>query len=34
MRQGVLKLNVEFRDLLSNDLGAVAGLLFDVGTGR
>jgi type II restriction enzyme len=34
MRQGVLSLNAEHRDLLSNDLGAIAGLLFDVGTGR
>lgn len=34
MREGVLRLNREYRDLLSNDLGAVAGLLFDIGTGR
>ncbi len=34
MRTGVLDLNRRFRDLLSNDLGAVAGLLFDLGTGR
>ena len=34
MRQGVLELNAEYRELLSNDLGAVAGLLFDVGSGR
>lgn len=34
MRQGILRLNVEHRALLSNDLGAVAGLLFDIGTGR
>ena len=34
MRAGVLELNTRYRDLLSNDLGAVAGLLFDVGTGR
>lgn len=34
MRQGVLELNARYRDLLSNDLGAIAGLLFDVGTGR
>ena len=34
MRQGVLGLNGRYRDLLSNDLGAVAGLLFDVGAGR
>lgn len=34
MRTGVLRMNAEHRALLSNDLGAVAGLLFDVGTGR
>lgn len=34
MRTGMLKLNARYRDLLSNDLGAVAGLLFDVGSGR
>ena len=34
MREGILRLNAEYRTLLSNDLGAVAGLLFDVGTGR
>lgn len=34
MREGMLRLNAEHRALLSNDLGAVAGLLFDVGTGR
>lgn len=34
MREGILRLNEEQRDLLSNDLGAVAGLLFDVGSGR
>ena len=34
MRAGVLALNSAHRDLLSNDLGAVAGLLFDVGSGR
>lgn len=34
MRQGILRFNEEHRDLLSNDLGAVAGLLFDVGTER
>jgi type II restriction enzyme len=34
MRQGILRLNTEYRDLLSNDLGAVAGLLFDVGIER
>ena len=34
MRDGVLRVNEQHRDLLSNDLGAVAGLLFDVGRGR
>ena len=34
MREGILQLNGDHRDLLSNDLGAIAGLLFDVGSGR
>jgi type II restriction enzyme len=34
MRAGILRLNAEHRDLLSNDLGAVGGLLFDIGSGR
>lgn len=34
MRSGLLDLNDEYRDLLSNDLGAVGGLLFDIGSGR
>ena len=34
MREGILKLNAQYRDLLSNDLGAIAGLLFDIGSGR
>src|SRR6266542_28286 len=34
MRAGMLRLNARYRDLLSNDLGAIAGLLFDVGSGR
>lgn len=34
MREGVLALNSAHRNLLSNDLGAVAGLLFDLGSGR
>jgi type II restriction enzyme len=34
MRLGILALNTEFRGLLSNDLGAIAGFLFDLGTGR
>lgn len=34
MRQGILQLNQRYRDLLSNDLGAIGGFLFDVGSGR
>lgn len=34
MREGILELNHEYRSLLSNDLGALAGLLFDIGMSR
>ncbi|HEX4913825.1 MAG TPA: type II restriction endonuclease, partial [Vicinamibacterales bacterium] len=34
MREGILRINADHRDALSNDLGAIAGLLFDIGTGR
>ena len=34
MREGILRLNEQHRDLLSNDLGAIGGLLFDLGSGR
>ena len=34
MREGILRINTGHKDLLSNDLGAIGGLLFDVGTGR
>ena len=34
MREGILRLNAEHRDLLSNDFGAIGGFLFDVGSGR
>jgi type II restriction enzyme len=34
MRERILRLNGDHRDLLSNDLGAIAGLLFDIGSGR
>ena len=34
MREGILRLNTQHRALLSNDLGAVGALLFDVGSGR
>jgi type II restriction enzyme len=34
MRAGMLELTERYRDQLSNDLGAIAGLLFDVGSGR
>lgn len=34
MREGILRLNAMYRERLSNDLGAIGGLLFDVGSGR
>lgn len=34
MRDGAIRLNGAHRSQLSNDLGAIAGLLFDVGSGR
>ncbi|HLG54289.1 MAG TPA: hypothetical protein VI485_03095 [Vicinamibacterales bacterium] len=34
MRDGILRLNLQYRHLLSNDLGAFGALLFDVGSGR
>ena len=34
MRDGMIRLNDEHRDRLSNDLGAIGGLLFDIGSGR
>lgn len=34
MRQSILAINAEHRGQLSNDLGAIAGFLFDVGSGR
>ncbi|MBI4622758.1 MAG: hypothetical protein HY736_05980 [Verrucomicrobia bacterium] len=34
MREGILRLNAEHRDLLSNDFGAIGGFLFDVGSGH
>lgn len=34
MRRGILEMNTRYRDLLSNDLGAIAGFLFDIGSGR
>lgn len=34
MRQGMLDLTTRYRDWLSNDLGAIASFLFDVGSGR
>ena len=34
MRRGILQFNAAHRSLLSNDFGAVAGFLFDVGSGR
>lgn len=34
MREGVLRINREHQSVLSNDLGAIGGLLFDIGTER
>lgn len=34
MREGAIQLNSDHRARLSNDLGAIAGLMFDVGSGR
>lgn len=34
MREGCLRLNAQHRNALSNDMGALAGLFFDIGTGR
>lgn len=34
MRDGIIRLNDTYRTHLSNDLGALAGLLFDIGTQR
>lgn len=34
MRRGVMELNARYRHTLSNDLGAIAGFLFDIGSGR
>ena len=34
MRRGLLAMNTQYRELLSNDLGALAGFVFDVGKGR
>ena len=34
MREGMIRLNDQHRNQLSNDLGAIAGLMFDVGSGR
>lgn len=34
MREGAIRLNAQYRSRLSNDLGALAGLLFEIGSGR
>ncbi len=34
MREGAVRLNAHHRGRLSNDLGALAGLLFEIGSGR
>lgn len=33
-REGILAINDAVRDQLSNDLGAMVGLMFDIGSGR
>ncbi len=34
MRDAILQVNDKFRDILSKDLGAISGLLFDIGAGK
>lgn len=34
MREGLIRLNSQYRNKLSNDLGAIGGLMFDIGSGR
>lgn len=34
MRETIVEVNSEHRNLLSKDLGAFAGLLFEIGSGR
>jgi type II restriction enzyme len=34
MREGLIRLNNQYRGKLSNDLGAIGGLMFDLGNGR
>lgn len=34
MREGAIRMNTQHRTRLSNDLGALAGLLFEIGSGR
>lgn len=34
MREGMIRLNEQHRHSLSNDLGAIAGLMFDIGSSR
>ena len=34
MRDAVLRTNEQFRTVLSNDLGAISGLLFEIGAGK
>jgi type II restriction enzyme len=34
MREGILRMKNDHREMLSNDLGAIGGFLFDVGAGR
>lgn len=34
MRDTILQVNDQFKNLLSNDMGAISGLLFDIGVGK
>jgi type II restriction enzyme len=34
MREGITRVNRDYQSLLSNDYGAIGGLLFDIGSGR
>ncbi len=34
MREGILRMNSSHQGVLSNDLGAIGGLMFDIGSGR
>ena len=34
MRETIIKLNEEHKSIISNDLGAISGLLFEIGIGK